>query len=104
MGFRHVVMFRWNDAADEAGRQGVVDALRGLPAQIPEILEYRVGPDAGLAEDNWDVVVVADFADQADYEVYRDHPAHLAVIVDRIRPLVAQRAAVQTHVADEAAS
>ncbi len=95
MGFRHVVMFRWNDAADDAGRQAVADALAGLPAQIPELLDYRFGPDAGLAEGNWDFAVVADFADQSGYEVYRDHPAHHAVIADRIRPLVAERAAVQ---------
>lgn len=95
MGFRHVVMFRWNDAADDAGRRAVSDALALLPAQIPEILRYRFGPDVGLADGNWDFAVVADFADQAGYEVYRDHPVHQAVITDRIRPLVAQRAAVQ---------
>lgn len=95
MALRHVVMFRWNDAADEAGRQAMADALAGLPAQIPEILDYGFGPDAGLAEGNWDYAIVADFADQASYEVYRDHPAHLAVIAERIRPLIAQRAAVQ---------
>lgn len=97
MGFRHVVMFRWNDAADDVRRQAVVDALAGLPAQIPEILHYRFGPDARLAEDNWDFVVVAEFANRAGYEVYRDHPAHQTVITGCIRPLVAQRAAVQTQ-------
>lgn len=99
MGFRHVVMFRWNEAADTAARQAMVDALAALPAQIPELLHYRFGPDVGLAADNWDFAVVADFADQAAYEVYRDHPAHQAVITGRIRPIVAERAAVQmvTH-------
>jgi hypothetical protein len=95
VGFRHVVMFRWHDAADAAERQAVADALAGLPAQIPELLHYRFGPDVGLAADNWDFVVVAEFADQAGYEVYRDHPAHQAVITGCISPIVAQRAAVQ---------
>ena len=100
MGFRHVVMFRWNELADEAARQALVDALSGLPAQIPELLQYRFGPDAGLAHDNWDFSVVADFADRAGYEVYRDDPAHVAVIAERIRPLVAERAVVQMHTTD----
>lgn len=95
VGFRHVVMFRWQESAHAAARQAVADALARLPAQIPELLQYRFGPDAGLAADNWDFVVVADFADQAGYEVYRDHPAHQAAITDHIRPVVAQRAAVQ---------
>lgn len=101
MGFRHVVMFRWNDAADDVRRQAVVEALAGLPAQIPEIVHYHFGPDAGLAEDNWDFVVVADFADRAGYEVYRDHSAHLTVVAECIRPLVAQRSAVQTSTSEE---
>lgn len=89
------MLFRWNDVVDDEARRALVDALAGLPAQIPELLAYRFGADLGLAEDNWDFSVVADFADQAGYEVYRDHPAHQAVIRDRIRPLVAERAAVQ---------
>ena len=72
------------------------DGLRALPAQIPEIRSYRVGVDAGLAaQGNSDLVVVADFDDVAGYLVYRDHPVHQDVIAQRIRPILASRAAVQ---------
>ena len=33
-----------------------------------------------------------------DYLVYRDHPAHLAVIAERIRPILGSRAAAQFHI------
>ncbi len=95
MGLRHVVLFRWNDEATPRAVAAMCEALATLPAQIPELVDYRFGSDAGLAEDNWDFAVVADFADQAGYEAYCDHPAHHVVIAERIRPLVAQRAAVQ---------
>ena len=39
--------------------------------------------------------MVADFDDADGYRVYRDHPAHVAVIAERIRPILAGRAAVQ---------
>jgi hypothetical protein len=39
--------------------------------------------------------VVADFASIDAYLAYRDHPAHQAVLADRIRPILAARAAVQ---------
>lgn len=97
MGFRHVVLFRWNDSADDKSRTDLLEVLNGLPAQIPEILGYRASADAGLAEGNWDFVIVADFADQAGFEIYRDHPVHQAVITERIRPLVADRAAAQVR-------
>ena len=94
--FRHVVILRWVDTATADDRRAVRDGLEALPAVIPEIRSYRVGVDAGLApEGNSDLVVVADFDDVAGYFVYRDHPAHQGVIAERIRPILASRAAVQ---------
>ena len=50
-------------------------------------------------EGNFDFVVVADFHDLDDYLVYRDHPMHQAVIAERIRDHIAERAAVQYDIA-----
>lgn len=96
-GFRHVVMLRFVDDATDAQVAAVADELRALPDAIPELAGYVVGTDAGLSPDNESLVVVADFASQADYEVYRDHPAHRAVIAEHIRPILAGRHAVQHH-------
>ena len=92
------MLLRWNDAADPAALAGMTEGLASLPAQIPELLDYRFGADLALAEGNWDFAVVADFADEAGYTAYRDHPAHQAVIGERLGPLVAERGAVQMHI------
>ena len=93
--FRHVVMFRWTEGASAVEVDALAAALRELPSQIPEIRDYRIGPDAGVNEGNFAFVVVADFASLDGYLVYRDHPAHQDVIRDHIRPILAERAAVQ---------
>ena len=94
--FRHVVILKWNESATAEQRDAVRDELRALPPQIPELRNYQVGVDAGLApEGNSDLVVVADFDDVAGYLVYRDHPVHQDVIARCIRPILAARAAVQ---------
>jgi hypothetical protein len=94
-GFRHVVVFRWNENATEERRRTLVERLRALPAAIPEIAAYAVGEDAGVNPGNFDFAVVADFADRDAYVVYRDHPAHRAVIDECLTPILAERAAVQ---------
>ncbi len=95
---RHVVMFRWTpDTTDEAVAAATA-TLRALPAQIGAIRSYHVGSDAGLAPGNWDYVVVADLDDVDGYAEYRDHPAHQAAIVSVLRPMIAERAAVQYFV------
>ena len=47
------------------------------------------------ATGNFDLAVVADFDDEAGYRVYATNPEHLTVIAERIRPILADRAAVQ---------
>ncbi|HEY5663613.1 MAG TPA: Dabb family protein [Ilumatobacter sp.] len=97
--FRHVVMFKWTDDVDAAHVAAVSAALDGLVAAIPEIRSYRHGPDAGVNSGNYEYVVVGDFDSADDYVVYRDHPAHRAMIADLITGRVAERAAIQYETA-----
>jgi hypothetical protein len=92
---RHVVLFTWADDATDEQKEAVATELRKLPAAIPEIRSYTVGPDAGINQGNHEFAVVADFDSVDDYLVYRDHPLHQAVIAERIKPIVTARAAAQ---------
>jgi hypothetical protein len=95
---RHVVVLTFHPDTSAAQREGVVAALRALPDAIPEIRSYTCGDDLGLAEGNGSLGIVADFDDVDGYVAYRDHPAHAAVLQDRILPILASRAAVQLDV------
>jgi hypothetical protein len=93
--FRHIVLLTFTDEATDARLDDVVAALRGLPSAVPSIRSYQVGRDAGLADGNAGIGVVADFDDVDGYLLYRDHPAHVAVITELIRPVLAARSAIQ---------
>ncbi len=92
---RHVVVFRWIPEATEAQKRQVAAELRRLPALLPVLRAYHVGPDLGLAGGNFEFAVVADFDDLEGYQVYRDNPEHREIIGKFIQPIAAQRAAVQ---------
>lgn len=92
---RHVVLFHWKPGTTPEQVRAVTDGLRALPAVIPEIAGYHVGPDAGLVEGNADFAVVADFASEADWATYRAHPVHQAVIAEHITPIAAERLSAQ---------
>ncbi len=93
--FRHVALFVWIDDATDEQKAAVVEGLRALPGTIDSVRDYRIGADAGLAVGNFDFAVVADFDDVDGFVAYRDHPEHQAVLAERIRPILASRAAVQ---------
>ncbi|HKC49340.1 MAG TPA: Dabb family protein [Myxococcota bacterium] len=97
-GFRHVVLFRWKPGTGERELQALERALEALPRAIPEIRAYRFGRDAGVANGNFDFAIVADFADESAWRRYVDHPAHAALVAERVRPILAERAATQIRV------
>ena len=90
-----MALFKWSPSVTEAQRQRIHEALCRLPDHIPELRAYRIGPDAGLVEGNWEYAVVADFDDEEGWRTYTDHPEHQRVIADVIKPALAARAAVQ---------
>ncbi len=95
---RHVVLLRWTAEATPAQQDEVLAALSALPDEIQQIARYRLGTDLGLADGNASLSVIADFASVADYEAYRDHPSHQHIIATLIKPILAQRAALQYEV------
>jgi hypothetical protein len=95
MPFRHVVLFRFHPGTTPEQVAAMQDGLEELPALIPELADYRIGPDVAINHGNWDFVVVADFEDRDAYLTYRDHPEHQDRIRSVVAPILADRAAVQ---------
>lgn len=92
---RHVALFAWTAEATDAQRRRVADELSTLPPLMSGLSAYRIGPDAGIIDGNFDFAVVADFEDRESYLAYREHPAHRAIVQQVIRPITRNRASVQ---------
>ncbi len=95
---RHVVVLTWLPDTTAEQKQHVVAQLTTLAELMPWVRAYKFGPDLGFAAGNADFAVTADFDDVAGYEAYRDFPAHLEVLSSIIKPIVAQRVAVQVEI------
>lgn len=93
--FRHVVMFRLADGVTAEVRDEILQGLASLAREVPEIQDFTFGLDAGLAAGNFDIAVIAEFADAAAYARYAAHPAHIEFVSKKMRPYLSERAAVQ---------
>ena len=92
---RHIVLLNLTDAAGEEVLAAIESGLDGLPSVIPEFLAYSVSRDIGISDGNATLAIVGDFADEAAYRTYAEHPVHLQVIAEKIKPFVQGRSAVQ---------
>ncbi|MGM0818081.1 MAG: Dabb family protein [Actinomycetota bacterium] len=99
MAVTHVAMFRFTDDATTAAIAALGEGLAALPGEVPSLRSLAFGPDLGLLEGlsdaSWDYAVVATFDDAEGYHAYRTHPAHLAVVEERLAPIAADRATIQ---------
>ncbi|SDT36489.1 Dabb family protein [Actinoplanes derwentensis] len=93
--FQHIGMLTLVDEATAENADAIVAGLLALPATIPGLVEAKVDRDAGLTPGNATLVFHLTFADQAAWEGYRTHPDHVAVIKERIAPVLAAKTFVQ---------
>lgn len=93
----HCVMVKMKDDAPPGQVQRIMDQLSTLPGLIPELKSYRMHTDAGISDGNFDLVVMAEFDDEAGYHAYAADAEHQRIIVEEMRPHIAARSAVQFH-------
>ena len=91
---KHVVLLQFKADYEEQKLQALVGQLNALPDQVPQILSFVHGPDAGVTESKFDYGVVAEFASKEDCLAYLAHPAHQAVNA-AVRELLADAAHLQ---------
>ncbi|ETD33276.1 Dabb family protein [Williamsia sp. D3] len=93
MSFTHVVTFKWDEqGVDESA---VTTTLMTLVRSLTGVDFYQCGPDADLAQGNWDYAVIGVFATRDDFIAYRDHPEHRRILADLIVPYLADKTVVQ---------
>lgn len=91
----HVAEFTWREGVTDEQIAEVSAALATLPAIIPSLVSYRFGRDEGLAAGNADFAVVASFDDVDGWRAYDTDAEHSRIRAEIIKPLIAQRAALQ---------
>ncbi len=73
----HIVLAKFKPGTPQAEIDRIVAGLRGLPARIPEIRSYELGPDIVHSERSFDFGLVGHYDDLAALKRYQEHPEHV---------------------------
>jgi Stress responsive A/B Barrel Domain len=85
---KHVVLLNWKEGTAAEDVAAVDVAFAGLREQIPQIVSYEFGADAGFYRGNADYALVAAFASEEDLRTYVTHPGHLALLKEVTGPIL----------------
>lgn len=78
---RHQVVFTLRHAEGSLEEAAFLEAMRGL-AEIEGVEEFQLVREVS-AENDFRFAGTMEFADQAAYDGYNEHPAHVAFVRDR---------------------
>jgi len=73
---RHIVMWKFRPGT-EAEQAQFLEGLRALQGVVPQLLASEVAVNVG--RDNYDAVLVSEFATLEDLEAYKNDPRHKVV-------------------------
>ena len=89
---KHIVVWRISDAVDkEETAQIIKENLEALKEKIDVLRDIRVGINFNDTDAASDIVLETVFDSKADLQAYQEHPAHVAVGRDYVRPNVSER-------------
>jgi hypothetical protein len=76
---RHIFVGTVREGVPEEVVDRLVERWRALPGVVPTIRSFSAGRNVSTRDRRYSVAVVADFDDIAGWELWMEHPSHLAV-------------------------
>lgn len=78
---KHIVLWQLKDSAGGRSKaenaNKIKEEISNLKNKIPQIISIEAGINILPASDSFDVVLNAEFANQADLDIYQVHPDHV---------------------------
>ena len=98
---KHIILWQLKEELKgdekEAVKAGIKAGLEGLAGQIPGLVDIKVQTEC-LASSNVDVMLDSTFVDTEALKTYANHPAHVNVADNQVRPYTKTRACMDFEV------
>jgi len=92
---RHIVILKLKESSPLLTIQ---KEILNLKEKIKEIINIEVGIDIRFDANSSDLCIVADFENIKDLQSYANHPKHLEVIENYIKPYLISRSVVDYNI------
>jgi len=88
---RHIVLLKLKE---NSPLSLIKEKILSLKYEIKEIINIEVGIDIKFDKNSSDLSIIADFKEIKDLEIYANHPKHIEVINNYIKPYLISRTVV----------
>jgi hypothetical protein len=89
---RHILLFSFQDTANEDARTALLEALAGFPALFPKMRKFQIGANVSDRDRTFEYAMTLEFDQKRDLDDYLLSEYHEQFVVSQFRPLIKQRA------------
>lgn len=86
----HSVLFKWKPETPSDKIEAAIQALNALQGKVPSLLMIRAGVNFSDRSGGFSHLLISTFSSQTDLQAYQIHPDHQKVVIDFIRPILAE--------------
>ena len=84
----HLVIFKFNENANNSNKINMVNSLTALKNEISEIKEISCGENFTERSQGFGFGLRVLFESESDLNIYLEHPAHVKVVNEVIKPII----------------
>ena len=82
----HVVLFKFKPTISKDEIAKITEDLKGLKGQIDGLIDLSVGENFSARSKGFDTGLVVRFADEKALATYQEHPEHVRILNEKLRP------------------
>lgn len=97
---KHIIIWTLKEMAEDEKtkvKEGIKSGLEGLKGVVPQIKDIKVVIDR-LPSSTGDLMLDSTFESAEDLAGYSEHPSHVAVANEKVRPYTANRACLDFEI------
>lgn len=99
---KHIILWTLNpELSDEektSVKRGIKEGLEGFVGKVPGLLDCKVNIERRLASSTCDVMLDSTLENEEALRRYAQHPDHIAVANERVRPYTVQRSCLDFEI------
>lgn len=92
---KHIVLLKWKEGTTVEQIDLIDSAFSNFIERRDYIVGFEYGPDLGLAQNEYDYGLVAEFDSLADFEKYVQDGEHQMLMQRLVKPLLAGHTSLQ---------
>ena len=93
----HVVLFKFKPSTSKEEIAKIAEDMKALKGQVEGLVDLSIGDNFSTRNKGFDAGLVVRFTDEKALNAYQEHPEHVRILTEQLKPNLDDVIAVDYH-------